>query len=202
VDFSGISIADGVVAFTLSVIVVLPILALVHELGHALAALSVSSGDAEIHVGRPVAPLRFRLGRIRVNFSLVPPQGFPFTGSCVYQRASRSPLRELVFLLAGPIISLLVAALLAGLAVLLMHSEPQWLALTFTCGSLQGLAAFLYNVDPRRATKSEKERLTLRRDGPRARHCYRLWRAGGVLPSTSHEAAPVSREPVSGESSA
>ncbi len=201
-DLSGVSITDGIVAVILAVTVVLPMLALVHELGHAFVALCVSSGEVEVRVGRPLAPIRFRLGRVRVNLSVIPPRGFPFVGACVYQRNSRSPLRELVFLLAGPVASLLAAAALAGLAVLNLHSEPQWLALTLTCGALQAFAAFLFNVDPRRATRSEKERLSLRRDGPRARHCYRLWRVGGLLPSTPHEAAAVSPEPVPGESSA
>lgn len=91
-DLPGPTFTDHLVAIVLVVTVLLPILTLVHELGHAAVALRVSEGPVEVHVGRAPAQLRFRVGRLLVSFSALPPRGVPFVGICEYQRTSRSVL--------------------------------------------------------------------------------------------------------------
>jgi hypothetical protein len=180
-DLTGPTLIDHAVAVVLVVAVLLPILTLLHELGHAVVALRVSEGPVHVQVGRPPAQLRFRIGRLQVSFSPLPARGMPFAGLCLFQRTSRSVVRELVLLLAGPAMSALAAVALAAAAVISLRSAPLWLTLTLVYGAIQALIAFLYNIDPRPATKSERARAAVRRDGPKALRCYRLWRAGGVM---------------------
>jgi hypothetical protein len=183
------TIAEYVVAVVLTATVFLPLLTLLHELGHAAVALRVTTGAVQVHVGRPQALVRLRLGRLLVSFSPVPPRGVPFAGVCMYQRTSRRPLAELVLLLAGPAMNGLAAAVLGVLAFSTRHAQPMWLTLTLTSAALLALVAFLYNMDPRPASRGERMRVEVRRDGPKALRCYRVWRAGGIMQLTPRMAA-------------
>jgi hypothetical protein len=196
-DLPGPAIVDHIVAIVLVVTVLVPVLTLVHELGHGVAALRVSEGPVHVQVGRPPAQLEFRLGRIIVSFSALPSRGGPFAGLCLFQRTSRSVLGELVLLLAGPAMSILAAGLLAALAVVAVTSAPWWVTLTLTYGALQAFVAFLYNIDPRPASKAERARAEVRRDGPKVLRCYRLWRAGGVMTIVTPQTAPMTAEAAS-----
>lgn len=105
-------------------------------------------------------------------------------------------------LLAGPAMSALAAVLLGAVALLSLSSAPWWLTLTLTYGALQALIAFLYNIDPRPATKAERERAGVLRDGPKALHRYRLWRAGALLTIVTPQAVPAGAEAAPGNSRA
>jgi hypothetical protein len=188
-DFPMPTIADFVVAVVLTATVFLPLLTLLHELGHAVVALRVTTGAVHVDVGRQPALVRLRLGRLFVTFSPLPPRGVPFAGVCMYQRSSRRPLAELALLLAGPGVNALATLVLGVLALSTLHVEPMWLTLTLTSGALLALVAFLYNIDPRPASRGERMRVEVRRDGPKALRCYRVWRAGGIMQLTPRTAA-------------
>jgi membrane-associated protease RseP (regulator of RpoE activity) len=187
-DLSLPTIAEYVVAVVLTAVVFLPLLTLLHELGHAAVALRVTTGTVQVDVGRPPALFRLRLGRLFISFSPVPPRGVPFAGVCMYQRSSRRPLAELALLLAGPAMNALAAAVLGLLAFSARHAQPAWLTLTLTSAALLALVAFLYNMDPRPASRGERMRVEVRRDGPKALRCYRVWRAGGLMQLTPRTA--------------
>jgi hypothetical protein len=131
----------------------------------------------QVHVGRPPAVFRFQTRRLLVSFSILPPRGVPFAGICLWKRRGPDPFREMLILLAGPLASALCAVAF-GLAALLAYAHHgTWIAMNVAgAGALLGLISFLYNVDPRPATASERAG-QLRRDGPRALHCFRVWRA-------------------------
>ena len=66
--------AQLLVALGLLEFVVQPVSTLIHELGHGVVACRLRGGPASIVVGR--GPwLRFSVGQIRVNFSLLPGRG-------------------------------------------------------------------------------------------------------------------------------
>jgi hypothetical protein len=178
------SIVDFVVAVVLTATVLLPLLTLLHELGHAAVALRVTSGAVHVDIGRPPARVRLRVGRLFVTFSPVPPRGVPFAGVCMYQRSSRRPLAELALLLAGPAMNALAALVLGLLAFSTLHVGPMWLTVTLSSAALLSLVALLYNIDPRPASRGERMRVEVRRDGPKALRCYRVWRAGGIMQLT------------------
>ena len=192
-EVPALTIPEVIVAVVLATTVLLPVLTLLHELGHAAFALSVTSGDVHIQVGRSPELVRFRLGRLLVSFSPIPQRGVPFAGVCTYQRSNRSPLAELGLVLAGPAMNAVAAVVLGALALVTLSAVPMWLTATLTLGALESLVAFLYNIDPRPASKGERARVEVRRDGPKVVRCYRLWRAGGLMQLTPRAAVARSQ---------
>lgn len=57
------TLQDAAVVISLTGFVVLPLVSLLHELGHALVALRVAPGLVQIHVGRPPG-LRVKSARL------------------------------------------------------------------------------------------------------------------------------------------
>jgi membrane-associated protease RseP (regulator of RpoE activity) len=94
--------------------VVRPVSTLLHELGHAAAAVWLGGRAAHVIVGRgPWTNLV--VGRVRVSFSLLPTRGVRMSGLCRYD-ASGLPWRSLAWIaLAGPAATLSVLVLLIAL---------------------------------------------------------------------------------------
>jgi hypothetical protein len=171
------TLQDFAVAISLTGFVVMPLLSLLHELGHALVALRVAPGLVQVHVGRPPG-LRVESRRLRIGFNIFPANGVSFVGLCIRERVSSDPRKELLVVLAGPVMTLLAAIALAVLALGSIDGEQHWLTLTFAFGALSALLSFLKNVYPRSTSLRHNKRQQFVRDGPKALAYYRLWRAG------------------------
>jgi tetratricopeptide (TPR) repeat protein len=84
-----------------------------HEGGHALAALALLSGPVQVYLGShgpPAGNYRLRLGRLQV---FVRPNPLKWRGGCCYAQSAAGRARWLtvVFIVAGPLLPLLVASL-------------------------------------------------------------------------------------------
>jgi hypothetical protein len=90
-----------------------PLLAAIHELGHALAALSITNDPVILQIGRG-DPVRQRTGR-RLTLAL---GRHPWTGEgqCRWQHPHPSRREVIVFAAGGPVASLLFAIPLVALA--------------------------------------------------------------------------------------
>lgn len=108
-----ISPAQFIFALAALEFIVQPVSYLIHELGHGVAACRLGAGHASIMVGR--GPwMRFSVGRIRVNFRLLPSRGVMIGGVCRYDGSVSWRSRALISL-SGPAATLV--ELLAGLSV-------------------------------------------------------------------------------------
>jgi hypothetical protein len=97
-------------------VVGVPLLVLIHELGHALAAVARTTGRVEVYVGREPAMANFRVGRVGVH--LHPNlHGAARLGFCQHRQPGRR-LDRVLIALAGPVASLVggIVALLAASA--------------------------------------------------------------------------------------
>jgi hypothetical protein len=167
------SILDFVLGFGLSALT-LPVLVLVHELGHAIAALRLTTGTVRIYVGRD-PKLVGRAGRLELYFGLRLPKGGRL-GVCLHPRAS-TPLRAMAIAVAGPLASALsaIAVLLAYL--LTLSAAPSFVALTCLATLFwAGLMAVL-NLGEMEGKRAPKDRLHAL-DGERAKRAWRAHRAG------------------------
>jgi membrane-associated protease RseP (regulator of RpoE activity) len=177
---------DFLLGFGLSFLTV-PLLVLVHELGHAIAALHLTRGPVRVYVGRD-PKLVGRVGRLELYFGFRPPKGGP-TGVCLHARA-RTPLREMAIALAGPLASALsvIVVLLAYLVTL--SAAPPFVPIA-CLGTLfwAGLMVVL-NLGEMEGKRAPKGRRLLALDGEHAKRAWRAHRAG-----VRHLPAAPAREP-------
>jgi hypothetical protein len=104
------AIGPGVVAFFL----LLPVLVLVHELGHAVIGLVRTEGLVRVRVGRPPGRIHGRVGRLAFELNLVPAAGGDVDGTALtFARMSRG--EQVAYALAGPASECLFLALLLPL---------------------------------------------------------------------------------------
>jgi hypothetical protein len=172
----GISPANLFVAFLAATFLVMPVATLLHEVGHAVVALRVSSGRVLVHVGRPPAPVRIEGVRLVINWSPLPMRGVPFGGLCMWRQRSSSPRARLAVAIAGPLVT---AALVPVFLFLMVKSigMPDWVPATWGLSALFAFVSVLVDADPRPANAAERagDRVVIR-DGPRALAAYRAWR--------------------------
>lgn len=124
---------QSLVTFLLVLIVVSPVMTLLHELGHATAAIHLLGDEVEVKVGKVGKLLDARIGvlRLRVN-GFAPLVGVQ--GHAMFNQARASAREVIVIALAGPATS--ACALLASALVLavmpagLMH-DLAWMAACF-----------------------------------------------------------------------
>lgn len=104
-------------AFALYWLVTAQVLTLLHELGHAAVALTLTRGTVDVWSGSPPSRLRIALGRLR--FHLRPfggPVGFyGCDGEFGCGKAGLSRTRQAAIIAAGPATSLLLAVGCFGL---------------------------------------------------------------------------------------
>src|SRR5207249_766941 len=91
----------GPLGFALFVVLVIPALATVHELGHAAVALGWSRGLVLLSVGRRPPLARGRVGRLAFEWHPIPSFKDAFFGS-VRAYTGFGPGRHAVYALAGP----------------------------------------------------------------------------------------------------
>lgn len=109
------------------VVIVEPVLILLHELGHAAAAVSRLPGPVVVRVGGVKPLITINMGRVQLRLHpIVVP--WRFDGQCIYETRFQTRADAVVIALAGPALSL-ATGLLA------------WLALGFT-----GAASPLHSI--------------------------------------------------------
>jgi hypothetical protein len=118
-----------------------PLLALVHELGHAGAALALSSGRVAIAIGRRPPLIARDLGRLTIAFHPLAPV-FRNHAECTHP-APRSRAEDALIALAGPAASLLTCVVARSALVHVSHGllhDTLWmitfLSLVATVGNL------------------------------------------------------------------
>ena len=94
--------------------IVAPVIVLIHEAGHALAALALRRRVAELTVGDDVPVLTLRLGGFRMRLGAITGKG-DAAGFIRYDGAGAAARDTLAIALAGPLASL-AGALVTGVA--------------------------------------------------------------------------------------
>ncbi len=164
------------VAIVVLELVVQPVSTLLHELGHAVAAGALGANTMSVMVGRgPWA--RFKLGRVQVNFSLLPARGVLIRGVCRYQADGLAWRRRAWIALAGPAATLLELLLVVTLGRAGWSTAwPLVRALILLTGSGL-LASALVNLIP-----AHRKGAVLPTDGWVARRSLQLHRQGAPPP--------------------
>lgn len=161
------------VALLLLQLVFVPVLVLVHELGHAWVALASTRGKVTVHVGRPTSAIQADWERLSIRWSPLPMRGVSMAGCCICDLRGLTGGQLLRFLLAGPLTSLL-AAIPLGLLALATGGHPRWLAGALFMAAFETLFLGLFNLFPARMPSEKK---APRRDGPKALAVLRASRA-------------------------
>lgn len=191
---SSLNMFDLVLSLFIVALLVRPVTTLLHELGHAIAAIRLADRPALVIVGRePWVSTKW--GRVALRFSLVPRPARTQRGLCAYD-GSGLPWRTIGWIsLAGPIATgVTLAAVLAG-------APGIW-----TAGVLGRYITFwtvvmlftdlIVNLDPRQRKPHAQTTTTGVRDGWSARHAFECHRKGLAPPSRRQpqpEAASRSR---------
>jgi len=87
-------------------LVTVPLLTLIHELGHAAAGLLTTRGEVTVSIGTGGKARTISLGRLSMELCLFS----SLIGFCTRENASRSRSGEVLFYGAGPMFSLISAA--------------------------------------------------------------------------------------------
>jgi tetratricopeptide (TPR) repeat protein len=104
-------------AIAIAFCVTSPLITIFHELGHALAYLTLTKQNKiEIFIGShgERSKLNFKIGKLHFFIK----SGFPFTsqrGLCRATTSELNYLKKIIILLAGPFLSILVACMLGGI---------------------------------------------------------------------------------------
>lgn len=123
-------------------LVTVPALTLVHELGHALAGMMTTRGWVTAAIGTGGDPRTMGLGRLRIQ--LRPFSGI--VGSCHREYRSGSGSGEALFYGAGPLLSLVSAAILGYLGTSATGNST--LAQLFVSGSYGALMQLIVTAIP------------------------------------------------------
>lgn len=174
----GFALGDFLLALFVLAFVVQPLATLGHELGHAVAALTLGGQPSLIVVGRGPF-LRVRADPTLVLFSVLPTRGVPFAGICRYNPSGLAWRSIALIALAGPLVTLLelIATVLLGSAVwesgtlgrMLIVWTGLWLA-----------ASLVANLWPRGGVTLPGSDQAFRRDGDLARYAYARHRAAAA----------------------
>lgn len=119
---------DGIAALFILFFVTAPLLTLIHELGHALAGLSIGAGQVTIQLGALAATQKviwhLDLGRIRITLARWTPF---FVGFARMNDPPEITSRQKVwFYLSGPLTSLIVLIVLSMPAFVIRNDASQF----------------------------------------------------------------------------
>jgi hypothetical protein len=143
VDFMDSVTLLDVLALMVAGTIVFPLVVLIHEAGHALAAIALRHRIAELAVGDDAPVLTLRAGGFRFRLGAITGNGHA-AGFIVYDGARACPRDTLVIALAGPVASL-AGALVTGLAAGLAWPHAA-LSLCFGLATLGGLICCVGNL--------------------------------------------------------
>jgi hypothetical protein len=158
-------------AWCLAILLAGPIVLLVHELGHAVAALALTRGPVVVQTGRR-ALLTPRIGRLTLALG---PGGLQ-AGAC-WHLAPDTPRAEAAIAAAGPLASVLVAVAAGTACLALTPPRPVTLALAALAvlGALDAIGNLWPALHPARRTVSGAQQES---DGRIVARCLGLAFAG------------------------
>lgn len=139
---------EGWVAFLLVLFFIYPLEVLLHELGHAIAALALTSGPVTIRMGdwrRDTHIFERRWGRLTLRWYRLP----GWVGSYVGENIREvSPRNRILIALSGPLMSLLIAVV-AYATMFNLESGAFWWDVAQTIGNF-AMLSFLFTIIPMR----------------------------------------------------
>lgn len=126
---------------------------LVHELGHALVALSLTGQSVKLKVGLSKQPVKLDWGRMLIELGIV---GFRY-GSTTYDRSQETSKTQRWIVAGGPIASLFVTASL-GMSLFRFEAWSWiWIALLgFFVANFRILITALWPMEYRNPQKPEE----------------------------------------------
>jgi len=136
------SLLDALALAVLGTIVV-PVVVLIHETGHALAAFALRRPVAELTVGNDEPVLVVRIGAFQLRLGAITDVG-GLAGFVLLEGAHARPRDMLAIALAGPLASL--AGALITFAVAVWAWPELWLSLLFGLATLGGLVLGVGNL--------------------------------------------------------
>ncbi|TVT43203.1 hypothetical protein FNT36_03675 [Hymenobacter setariae] len=171
-------IAPYIAAVLLLVVLLWCVVGVLHEAGHAWAALTLLPGPVTVHLGtygQPTRNLRFQVGRLQVfvAYTVLLWRG----GYCEHQ-ATTAAWRKAAIIVAGPLLPLL----LAGGGVAVAFSQSNYPLRALAC-CLLGLATvgFFFNLVPRTRPILLADGRRIFNDGQQLVNIYRLPELGRRL---------------------
>jgi hypothetical protein len=160
--------------------VVAPLSTLIHEIGHAVAAMNAAPGKVTVVVGRKSTAIGIEFERLNIWWSPVPARGVRFLGVCIWNARLASPRGRLSVALRGPLMTMLLIPIYVA-ATVISKDSPAWIPATFGFSAFACFVSCLINLDPRRTPEVKS---SFRRDGPQALAAYRAMRRNGPSPSS------------------
>jgi hypothetical protein len=169
-----ISLVELAVAVLLVNYLIEPFSVLCHELGHATAALRVSSGPVLVEVGHGRTATTLVFERLTVKFSpALHRRGSHHRGICRWQGATATPRDRMRVALAGPIATALLIPFYV-LGAYMTRNSPAWVEAVFVLSAVACLIGLLFNLDPRPESLLGSIPTGIqKRDGIKARTAYR-----------------------------
>ncbi len=138
----GMSMFEALALAALGTIVV-PVVVLIHEAGHALVAFAVGRPVAELTVGDDEPVLTVRVGGFQLRLGAITGSG-DMAGFVLYDAAQARARDTLAIAIAGPLASL-AGAVITGAAAAWAWPEL-WLSLLFALATVGGLACCFGNL--------------------------------------------------------
>ncbi len=176
---------DFLICFVLFLVfrwLVLPIATLIHEMGHAIGVLALTSLPVEIRLGRGGSYRSVARGRLRLTFHF---RGAS-RGFCAFHRSEVSPLRQILIALSGPSLSLLASV--GFLITALSGGLPRTLEYLFIVCFYANFHLTVSTAIPRRIASDSNEGPVWETDGYTLLRLFRT--VGKSSPISSRTASP------------
>lgn len=141
-----------------------PLVTLIHEMGHAVAALALGREPVSVRVGPAPARLRLSVGRLRLLLGL---RG-GFYGFYEYDDRGLSRAARSIVIAAGPLASLVLATLCFAVAVGL-GGGARWASTPVSIAAMAAIVQGVITALPLRYPKFWGEYAGLSSDGARLR---------------------------------
>ena len=171
-----------------------PLAFLLHELGHAAAALLVAPGSVEVIVGSPWSAVEIDFERLKIRFSPLPiwfseliradstrprsekRRAARIAGICKWDPTGASPGGKMAVYLAGPAVTSLLIVMFVWTAIACAAIPA--ISAIWVISAFMATLSLLAGFDPRPGRRtSQKFAGDLVRDFPLAIAAYREWRA-------------------------
>lgn len=124
-------------------LVTMPLLTLLHEFGHGVAALLVTRGPVQVWLGAYGQGQSMRFGRLETSLQLFS----TWVGGCWYSDDHVSPARAASILVGGPVVSI-VSFLGCRVFLGLDLGQPDWVSTAISAAGWGAMVQFLVTALP------------------------------------------------------
>lgn len=173
--FWEIGFFNVLLVFSISWCLIMPMMMLAHELGHAAVALKVTPGPVVAYVGRPSCAIEVHFERLKIGLSPVPVDGGSYGARCTAHTNSATQRDLLAIALAGPLATALTIAILVWAAIA-TKGLPIWIPAALWFNAAFAFIALLAALNPR-SSKSPRPSGAAGSDGAQALRAYRALRS-------------------------